>query len=59
MKKPKRYRWQVVGIFFAFMLLHQTDKLLIGPLKGPIGDIGSLRKQMAVRAANEKARQAA
>ncbi len=36
MEKPKRYRWTVVGIFFAFMLLHQTDKLLIGPLKGPI-----------------------
>jgi len=38
MKEPKRYRWQVVGIFFAFMLLHQTDKLLIGPLKGPISE---------------------
>jgi MFS family permease len=25
-------RWVVVGIFFAFMLLHQSDKLLIGPL---------------------------
>jgi MFS family permease len=30
------YRWNVVIIFFLFMLLHQTDKLLIGPLKGPI-----------------------
>jgi MFS family permease len=31
--KPKnRYRWFVVAIFFAFMLLHQSDKLLIGPL---------------------------
>ena len=38
MKNPKRYRWKVVGIFFVFMLLHQTDKLLIGPLKGPISD---------------------
>ncbi len=28
----KSYRWFVVGIFFFFMLLHQTDKLLIGPL---------------------------
>ena len=27
-----RYRWFVVAIFFLFMLLHQTDKLLIGPL---------------------------
>jgi MFS family permease len=31
-----RYRWLVVGIFFCFMLLHQTDKLLIGPLKSQI-----------------------
>jgi predicted MFS family arabinose efflux permease len=28
----KNYRWIVVGIFFCFMLLHQADKLLIGPL---------------------------
>ncbi|MBU1661192.1 MAG: MFS transporter [Chloroflexi bacterium] len=27
-----KYRWFVVGIFFTFMLLHQSDKLLIGPL---------------------------
>jgi MFS transporter, Spinster family, sphingosine-1-phosphate transporter len=26
------YRWYVVGVFFFFMLLHQADKLLIGPL---------------------------
>ena len=32
MKSPNRYRWFVVAIFFAFMLLHQSDKLLIGPL---------------------------
>jgi MFS family permease len=38
MKENKRYRWVVVGIFFAFMLLHQTDKLLIGPLKGAISE---------------------
>src|SRR3990172_4339272 len=25
-------RWVVVGVFFIFMLLHQSDKLLIGPL---------------------------
>ncbi len=31
-----RYRWFVVAVFFAFMLLHQTDKLLIGPLTTPI-----------------------
>jgi len=31
-KSTKRYRWFVVAVFFAFMLLHQSDKLLIGPL---------------------------
>lgn len=31
-----RYRWFVVVIFFFFMLLHQADKLLIGPLTTPI-----------------------
>lgn len=31
-KQSSRYRWFVVGIFFLFMLLHQSDKLLIGPL---------------------------
>ncbi len=30
--KSSRYRWFVVAIFFSFMLLHQSDKLLIGPL---------------------------
>jgi MFS family permease len=36
MKNPSRYRWFVVGVFFSFMLLHQSDKLLIGPLTTPI-----------------------
>jgi MFS transporter, Spinster family, sphingosine-1-phosphate transporter len=31
-KKQSNYRWVVVAIFFIFMLLHQSDKLLIGPL---------------------------
>lgn len=31
-KENSRYRWFVVGVFFLFMLLHQVDKLLIGPL---------------------------
>lgn len=31
-KENARYRWFVVAIFFGFMLLHQIDKLLIGPL---------------------------
>jgi MFS transporter, Spinster family, sphingosine-1-phosphate transporter len=33
-----RYRWFVVGIFFFFMLLHQTDKLMIGPMQQTIED---------------------
>ena len=32
MKKSSNYRWVVVFIFFIFMLLHQTDKLLINPM---------------------------
>jgi predicted MFS family arabinose efflux permease len=36
MKPQSRYRWFVVIVFFAFMLLHQSDKLLIGPLTTPI-----------------------
>ncbi len=31
--QSSRYRWFVVVIFFFFMLLHQTDKLMIGPLQ--------------------------
>ena len=31
-----RHRWVVVGVFFVFMLLHQSDKLLIAPLTTPI-----------------------
>ena len=33
--RPRR-RWVVVSVLFLFMLLHQTDKLLIGPLTTPI-----------------------
>ncbi len=36
MHSPSRHRWVVVAVFFAFMLLHQADKLLIGPLTTPI-----------------------
>lgn len=35
-KSLSRYRWFVVAVFFLFMLLHQADKLLIGPLTTPI-----------------------
>ena len=31
-----RYRWFVVFVFFMFMLLHQADRLLIGPLTTPV-----------------------
>ncbi len=47
MQKTSKYRWFVVSIFFAFMLLHQSDKLLIGPLTTSImEDFGINRAQM-------------
>lgn len=36
MKSSGRYRYFVLAVFFIFMLLHQADKLLIGPLTTPI-----------------------
>jgi len=36
--KSTRYRWFVVTIFFFFMLLHQTDKLMIGSLQVPVSE---------------------
>lgn len=36
MQSHSRYRWFVVAVFFLFMLLHQSDKLMIGPLTTPI-----------------------
>lgn len=36
MQSHSRYRWFVVVVFFLFMLLHQSDKLMIGPLTTPI-----------------------
>jgi len=36
MQTRSRYRWFVVVVFFIFILLHQSDKLLIGPLTTPI-----------------------
>jgi len=35
-KSQPKHRWFVVVVFFAFMLLHQCDKLLIGPLTSQI-----------------------
>jgi MFS family permease len=34
--RKSRYRWFVVSTFLMFILLHQADKLLIGPLTTPI-----------------------
>jgi MFS family permease len=36
--KPSRYRWFVVTVFFFFMLLHQTDQLMIGSMQVPVMD---------------------
>ncbi len=36
MKIKNSQRWIAVAIFFLFMLLHQTDRLLIGPLTSSI-----------------------
>jgi MFS family permease len=36
MRSKPKYRWFVVALFFGFMLLHQSDKLLIAPLTTPI-----------------------
>jgi MFS family permease len=35
-KQYAKNRWYAVIVFFFFMLLHQADKLLIGPLTTPI-----------------------
>ena len=37
-KSKSGYRWFVILIFFFFMLLHQTDKLMIGSLQVPVSD---------------------
>jgi MFS family permease len=37
-QKRPGYRWFVVVIFFFFMLLHQTDKLMIGSMQVPISE---------------------
>lgn len=49
MKTKSGYRWFVVGVFFLFMLLHQADRLLIGPLTTPImAQFGINRFQMGL-----------
>lgn len=37
-KEHSRYRWFVVAVFFFFMLLHQTDKLMIGSMQVQISE---------------------
>lgn len=37
-QRSSRYRWFVVAIFFFFMLLHQTDKLMIGSMQVPVSE---------------------
>lgn len=37
-EKRASNRWVVVVIFFLFMLLHQTDKLMIGSMQVPISE---------------------
>ena len=32
MKRSSKYHWVVVAILFSFMLIHQIDRLLIGPM---------------------------
>lgn len=43
--QSSRYRWFVVVIFFFFMLLHQTDKLMIGSLQVPISETFNINNQ--------------
>lgn len=44
MRSSSHYRWFVVSIFFVFMLLHQSDKLLIGPLTTQIMETFQISK---------------
>lgn len=44
MKANNKYRWFVVAVFFTFMLLHQTDKLLIGTMPTPIMETFGINK---------------
>src|SRR5512134_664656 len=43
--QQSRYRWFVVGVFFFFMLLHQTDKLMIASLQVPISEDFGINNQ--------------
>ncbi|HRQ32681.1 MAG TPA: MFS transporter [Anaerolineales bacterium] len=41
-QKNPNYRWFVVAVFFFFVLLHQTDKLMIGSLQVQISETFNL-----------------
>lgn len=43
-RQSSQYRWLVLAVFFFFMLLHQADKLLIGPLITPIMETFSINE---------------
>ncbi len=43
MKTSSGYRWFVIVVFFLFMLLHQTDRLMIGSMQVPIMDEFQIR----------------
>lgn len=44
-----RHRWFAVAICFLFMLLHQADKLLIGPLTTPIMETFGINEEQMGR----------
>ncbi|MFN3741537.1 MAG: MFS transporter [Anaerolineales bacterium] len=44
MSSSRSYRWLVIAIFFAFMLLHQIDKQLINPLLPQVMDEFQINK---------------
>ena len=41
-QKNPNYRWFVIAVFFFFVLLHQTDKLMIGSLQVQISETFNL-----------------
>ena len=50
MSSNKKSRWFVLAVFFVFMLLHQSDRLLIAPLTTPIMEtFGIVEKKEACR----------
>ncbi len=49
MQRRPFYRWFVVAIFFLFMLLHQSDRLLIGSLTTPIMETFGINEEQMGR----------